>query len=442
MNNSLTFAAFFDSIRMESAEAYSDGLAGIEKKLNDHYYTENAEESHLVIVGSVGRGTAVDGTSDVDALYVLPHDVYVRFENYDSNGQSALLQEVRGVLKERYPKTDIKGDGQAVVVDFTDRGYTIDLVPAFLRADGAYDYPDTHDGGSWKKTDPIPEQQACASAEALSLGNYLRLCNTLRIWKDNQGFCFSGLLIDTLVNDYLNDNPGIIASSLSSYHNVLLSLFSYLAKENADNSYWFALGSNQHISDSGNGEFVSRAKDAQREIEEAKTEEDIEGAFIVLLGKRFSDCVVGGAIEAQCKKWSYRYSYSPHEEFIESKFPVAIKNRLTIECEVTQSGFRPMLLRSLWRRGIPLKRDKQLKFYIEKTDVQSPYQVYWKVRNCGEYAYKKRMVRGDIVADSGRHEKRESTSFTGNHYVECYIIKNGVCVARDHIGVPIDAGTC
>ncbi|WP_191992129.1 nucleotide-binding domain-containing protein [Peribacillus tepidiphilus] len=31
----------------------------------------------------------------------------------------------------------------------------------------------------------------------------------------------------------------------------------------------------------------------------------------------------------------------------------------------------------------------------------------------------------------------EETSFKGNHYVECYIVKNGECVAKQRINVEI-----
>ena len=34
-------------------------------------------------------------------------------------------------------------------------------------------------------------------------------------------------------------------------------------------------------------------------------------------------------------------------------------------------------------------------------------------------------------------KRKEDTNFEGAHYVECYIIKNNVCVARDRIDVPI-----
>jgi hypothetical protein len=42
------------------------------------------------------------------------------------------------------------------------------------------------------------------------------------------------------------------------------------------------------------------------------------------------------------------------------------------------------------------------------------------------------MIRGQIVKDSGSRSCTEPTSFRGNHYVEVYIVKNGVVVAKDH----------
>ncbi|MBQ3339844.1 MAG: nucleotidyltransferase domain-containing protein, partial [Atopobiaceae bacterium] len=106
------------------------------------------ETEHMLVVGSVGRGTAVLGTSDLDLLYVLPKSEYSRFDSYEGNGQSALLQDVKKALLKHWPKTNIKGDGQAVVIAFTNRKFTIDLVPAFEQADGFFKYPDSNNGGS------------------------------------------------------------------------------------------------------------------------------------------------------------------------------------------------------------------------------------------------------------------------------------------------------
>lgn len=120
-------------------------------------------------------------------------------------------------------------------------------------------------------------------------------------------------------------------------------------------------------------------------------------------------------------------------------FPVDIKFRLTIDCEVKQNGFRETLLRTMLRQNRPLMINKQLTFFIDENEVGEKgldYQVYWKVRNRGEEAIKRNQLRGEVT--KGKSEKTERTSFKGGHYVECYIIHNGVCVARNSINVPID----
>ena len=61
---------------------------------------------------------------------------------------------------------------------------------------------------------------------------------------------------------------------------------------------------------------------------------------------------------------------------------------------------------------------------------------FWLDLDVGPLA-EKHGIRGEIVTDKGRREKFERTVFHGPHFVECYAIKDGYCVARDRIDVPI-----
>lgn len=128
----------------------------IVKKLNHPYYEIDSDSDHLYTVGSVGRNTAISNISDYDIIFDLPHETFLKFNSYNNNGQSCLLQEVKNVIKETYPSTDIKGDGQVIVVQFID--YKIEVVPGFKESDDRFKYPDSNDGGHWKYTDPIPEK--------------------------------------------------------------------------------------------------------------------------------------------------------------------------------------------------------------------------------------------------------------------------------------------
>ncbi|WP_310559191.1 nucleotidyltransferase [Flavobacterium sp.] len=73
-------------------------------------------------------------------------------------------------------------------------------------------------------------------------------------------------------------------------------------------------------------------------------------------------------------------------------------------------------------------------FNAMDTNVPKPYDVYWQVVNNGEEAATGNCLRGGIfkakTAGKGGLIYRDATAFSGLHWVECFIIKNGVCVAR------------
>lgn len=79
-----------------------------------------------------------------------------------------------------------------------------------------------------------------------------------------------------------------------------------------------------------------------------------------------------------------------------------------------------------------------MKFFIDKIDVSGDYTVKWKVKNVGKEAERRNCLRGFIENPNlNGNGRKETSNFFGPHYVECYIIKNGVVVARDRISVPI-----
>jgi hypothetical protein len=73
-------------------------------------------------------------------------------------------------------------------------------------------------------------------------------------------------------------------------------------------------------------------------------------------------------------------------------------------------------------------------FFTASTNVPKPFEVYWQVVNTGEEAKRHGALRGGInkaknLGKGGLVEK-DYTAFTGLHWIECFIVKNNVCVAR------------
>jgi tRNA nucleotidyltransferase (CCA-adding enzyme) len=116
MDVSATFKVFIENLAVANKEEISNRYKRITKTLNKEYWGNESETYNSLFVGSYDRGTAINGISDVDMVVSLPWLVYYRFNSYETNGQSALLQEVKGIIKATYSRTDIRGDGQVVVV--------------------------------------------------------------------------------------------------------------------------------------------------------------------------------------------------------------------------------------------------------------------------------------------------------------------------------------
>lgn len=81
----------------------------------------------------------------------------------------------------------------------------------------------------------------------------------------------------------------------------------------------------------------------------------------------------------------------------------------------------------------------RIDFKIASTTIQYPYDVCWKVKNRGEQAAEKNALRGEIRRDDhGANAHRyERTLYTGSHYVEVYVVKDGVCAAKNRQDVVI-----
>ena len=81
----------------------------------------------------------------------------------------------------------------------------------------------------------------------------------------------------------------------------------------------------------------------------------------------------------------------------------------------------------------PLSKRLKLLFSA-KTNVPAPFDVYWQVVNTGKEAEDARQLRGKIVrsktAGVGGLTQKEGTAYTGIHWVECFIVKDSICVAR------------
>jgi len=250
------FSTFCKNIQVADGGTISSRYKAITKRLNTDFWDTTSDTSHSLYVGSYGRNTAIDGFSDLDMIMQLPYSKYKQYNEYNGNGQSALLQEVKNSLKKTYSSTDVGGDGQVVVISFTD-GITFEIVPAFVNDNDSYTFPDSNNGGSWKTTNPKPEIKAIRDRNSACNSNLVPLCRMMRAWKRKWEVPIGGLLVDTLAYQFI-ENYEYRDKSYVYYDYMCRDFFKWMSEQDKEPSYWKAPGSGQYVY--GKGLFQYKAK--------------------------------------------------------------------------------------------------------------------------------------------------------------------------------------
>lgn len=178
---------------------------GVVACLNRHYYGSDSRIDHSFFIGSWGKNTAVRPPRDVDRYFVLPVEVYHRFQSHAWNRQSALLQEVKGVISETYPNTDMSGDGQIVLVRF--ESYSVEVVPTFLLTNGSYWICDTNNGGSYKETNPWAEVNYIDTVDQATNHNLRPLIRMTKAWQEHCSVPLKSFQLELIAAEFLAQSP-------------------------------------------------------------------------------------------------------------------------------------------------------------------------------------------------------------------------------------------
>lgn len=412
------------NLKVSDAEQIKSRRDILTKVLNKEFRDLDSNKSHRIMVGSWGRHTSINGVSDLDMIYILPSSL--KAEYLGKKGYLEVLERTKKAISARYPRTKIKLDRLVVVVQF--QNYKFEIQPCFENSDGSFSYPDKSDE-SWKRTDPRSEIAAMQEINNNTRGSARALCRLTRAWKRKHDVAINGLLIDTLVWKFLSSTENYRTAG-SRFDQLSLDFFTFLS-ELPDQDYWRAPGSNQHV-------YVEKRfqRKAKKAVELCQDAIDAEGKSTMYSNWRkvFGKFVPS---DASSKQLDQTEAYKDTEEFIEDYFKVALSYHLKIDCTVTQDGFRPTLLSIMALRNIFLRPQKQLEFTVSETNVPEPFELLWKILNRGEEAERRDQIRGQIIRENNSRTHKETTLFQGDHYVECYAIKDGVVVARAHLDVPI-----
>jgi hypothetical protein len=201
------FRGFHSNLEL-TVDQIADGITkhhGVRQCLNRHYYESGSETANSLLIGSWGKETRIRPPRDVDVLFVLPVEVYHRFQTHTGNRQSALLQEVKGVLELTYPSTTMRGDGQVVLVRFN--AINVEVAPCFALQNDQYWICDTNNGGRYKLTDPVAEIDYIDKVHGANNYNLRPIAKMLKAWQAHCSVLLKSFHVELLAAEFLTQSP-------------------------------------------------------------------------------------------------------------------------------------------------------------------------------------------------------------------------------------------
>lgn len=436
MSTRQQFADLNENIRLTEAQRKDaqTKYTGVCKVLHAHFYPNTDYNGNTkLLFGSYTEHTAIrpiTADQDVDVLFKITGETFQQYAAYQSGGQAALLQEVRRVLSDsRYGLGEKpKAWGKVILVKTADGTHNVELLPAYERADGTFMIPNSENGGSWDFFDPRTQLEKFRSSNKQTSGLTGDLYRMVKRWaREVSSVSIKSFQLKNFVMSFLTTyNYGG-----KEYAQVVADFFSYILS----------------VVDTDNRSYVETAKaraDKALAFESEGKDEDATVEWKKVFGSSFpatsTEKTMDTTLLQKIATMTARYP-SMNEQFLDKDYGIAFeidpRYSVKIDAQVTQNGFRPGWLGDFISRRLLLKKHKKLLFSVRGNSVPSPFSVLWKVRNFGDEAQRAKGLRGEISHDRGRNEKEERTQYYGEHYVECYVVKDGVCVARTQILVPI-----
>lgn len=377
--------------------------------------------------GSYAKHTSIrpvlgDNKRDVDIVVVTTYK--------SGKNSNEVLEELKGVLLEdsKYGTTVVQQHSVGIEMS----GISIDVVPVIVdEVDEQLYYIGDADDGKWSVTDPKGHKEWSTTVNKDNNNEYKPLVKIFKWWRRTncpedkkypKGIVLEKLIADNLGDSSLNTEDFLIATMQNIVSNY---------KENYVNKSINPIINDPSEKVEGNdlleGYSVEDFAAFVNKIEEHINLLNIEGTsnttWRKVLGTEFpnSSNETNNLALSNLKKCII----APHRQ--RPTWPMQRDGAVFIAVKVTDATGKII---EYSNNGSPM--DKECSLYFRAlTGVKQPFKVMWQITNTGLEAEDAKCLRGNFEqSDFGVCEKHETTSYSGSHSVQCFIVKNGICVAK------------
>ena len=445
------FNTFYDShvvlSQTEQTELYNKKNLNIQR-LNDglEEYNEEHETSYKIVEtcvqGSVAMSTVIQNDKkeyDIDVAVVFDKD------ELGDKGARATRNMIADALKRKTKQFNAEPEVKTscIRVKYAD-GYHIDFA-VYRREWNKYNecWEYEHAGADWKKRDLkgltkwFEDENDATDKKLRKIVRLSKMfCKSRDSWVNMPSGLLQTVLCDEKIQDYYDRSDELFYYTMQQIVNRLESSIEVAAP--VDNGRALVTRESDRTKMiNWKNRLKSKLEDLDILFQESCTEDDALQAWYGFFNHDYwKDQISVSDSMAITQERGKILKFADTEQFIEDMFPMALQYRCSVECKISGDGWRPQLIEKFlnyFRRFLP--HNLEIRCDMVYTSAPEPYKVFWKVKNVGPEAERRNMVRGQIK--EGGKSIVEHSNFYGNHYIECYIIKDGYCVARTRKEVPI-----
>lgn len=387
-------------------------------------------------IGSYPRATVIKPLHDLDILYIIG--------DWDKNDHSpeSLLKELLGKLQDEYPDNDVSLQTHSITIIFErgDEEFSVDVVPAYIYLKSEDFKQDTYKVPeilmyrhgkdrtnfrtkfleeerkmNWIHTDPRGYME---EGKLINQTNedFRKTVKFIKAWrssckvKDDE-FKLKSFHIEQVITKYYEED-----STLTIFDGIFKFFF------NIPKIIESSQIENRIKEEANIDEYLNTISDQQRNrIIQARD------CFLKRLENFSEEDATSDLIEA-----CFYERKSDTDTFL---FDLNIPTLIDTAYEFRIDGFVTHIDHKYgWISNITKKvvKDSKVEFEI-KTDIEKDTSM-WKVKNDNACKWSER--RGEINERQTLNNP-ENVQYFGKHYVECYAIKDNICIARSKVKVII-----
>lgn len=419
--------------------------------LLDDYMSENSSLADIIEGDVIPQGSFAHKTiikpytgNDFDADVLLPMEEQVDWE--PKKYTIELYKDLEASLK--YAGKVSLGK-RCVTINYAN-DFHIDVVPFIKHADGL-SYITHRIDNKFIRQDPVAFTHWIKTNAQTTNGHLIRVIRLMKYLRDRSSIDVPSVVLTALLTDRAQGFAGA-----NHYTNVATAFTSLLE---ALNNYIGWMSSPPFIDDRIGGNLADRVTQTEfrnlqsqvntwagkaRKALDADADASVK-AWQDLFGSSFGSPISTSAWRGTgfasntSRKGTYENTRVPGEETLEGTY--GIRTELDPNYHMRVIGrfsprangngrFRPMA-----SNGDLVPIGRELTFAIEDCNVTEPYDIYWKVRNAGPEAARLRNFRGEIRKAGSKIT--EHSQFAGAHWVEAWVVKDGIAVATARQDVTI-----